>query len=302
MPIFRVARDRILILGKAMRSSSSATPTECLPRAGKYSPDLNKLFGCMDSENHREYFNNSREPFSITVAGEKVYVITNADDVVALNKNSADFTFDAYVQDMMHAFKASPEAVSRVWERPSRSEAKVNPELPNPSLKPHLKAFEDAIKKQLSPGVMLDRVQDVLLSKVIETVTWEKMSSHVIAKENGDSRVVSLTKWTQDSLLAGATKSFFGDSLLQISPRIFDNFFEFDEKSWKLNYRVPRPFSDDMRAPQESTLEGLTAYFELAQNQRQDACWLVTTLEGEMRRLGIGSSDIAAYMAMFYWV
>ncbi|ESZ95986.1 putative oxidoreductase, FAD-binding [Sclerotinia borealis F-4128] len=159
-------------------------------------------------------------------------------------------------------------------------------------------------RQQLQPGERLDKLQDVLLSSVHQSMSWEKMTSKVIISSSpeNDVRTISLLEWTRQVLLEGATTSFFGPSLLELEPQLFQSFFSFDDKSWKLTYNIPAPWSNDMRSAKATAQTALTNYFEMPKDRRPGACWLVETLEKEMKAVGIQPPDIAAYLMMYYWV
>lgn len=60
---------------------------------------------------NREYYRNTRDPFTIVVAGQKLCVITSSQDVHAVYKNSSTLTFDDYIRDMMLSFGMTPLSV-----------------------------------------------------------------------------------------------------------------------------------------------------------------------------------------------
>ena len=236
----------------------------------------------------------------LRVAGERLYIITSASDITAIFKNIKQLTFDDYITDMMVAFGASKSAVSRMWQPSLRDQQ--NPKKPPYHNKALAHVAEDLIRVQLHPGEHLNRLQRTLLDTVHSSFTWSNMTHKIILSETSTHRTVSLLEWTREALLAGATAAFFGPALLQLEPNMFQSFFDFDDASWKLSYKIPRPFSNDMLAAKKIAQSGLTRYFELPREARPGACWLVETLEDEMKMVGIKSEDVAAYLMMIYWV
>ncbi|EPE34465.1 Cytochrome P450 [Glarea lozoyensis ATCC 20868] len=113
---------------------------------------------------------------------------------------------------------------------------------------------------------------------------------------------VSLLQWVQATPLEGATNAFFGEALLARNPGLLDDFSEFDERSWQLSNKIPRPWPNKMQIAKQSSLDALTAYFQSPADERPGSCWLVQTLEKEMRAASIGDVDIAANLMMAYWV
>lgn len=236
----------------------------------------------------------------MTVAGETLYVITSTSALSEVYKNIQQLTFDDYITDMMVSFGATSEAIKKMWSSPSITLKRPEGAVSGKHSVVHL--AETLMRQQLQPGKHLDKLQDVFLSTVHKSMTWDHMGSKVILSSYWNVRKVSLLEWTRDALLEGATESFFGPALRKLEPKLFESFFTFDDLSWKLTYRIPSPWSNDMKAAKATAQNALTRYFELPKAQRPGACWLVETLEAEMRAVGIGPADIAAYLMMCYWV
>lgn len=189
--------------------------------------------------NNRNYFGNSREPFTLILAGERVYVMTAAEDVHAVNVNTEQLTFDGYVKDMMNAFGATNSAIVKMFETPSNHIQYLPGLQHNPSCKPLAHVAEAMIRAQLHPGKHLDDLQGIFLNNIHKAMTWQSMPQNIVQSSLAGSRKVSLLEWTRNALLAGATTAFFGPSLLELEPFLFDSFFTFDDKSWKLTYKIP---------------------------------------------------------------
>lgn len=198
----------------------------------------------------------------------------------------------------MISFSASPQAVKRIWEPPSPD---IKRSGSGERVLVHM--LQGAARQQLQPGPQLDELQGKFLSSVHRSMSWEEMSPKVILSSTPEGvRTISLLQWTREVLLEGATTSFFGPALLRVEPALFENFFSFDDKSWKLAYKIPAPWANDMIAAKLTAQNALTRYLDVPKEQRPGACFLVENLEKELRAAGMESSDIAAYLMMYYWV
>ncbi|KAL8704585.1 MAG: hypothetical protein Q9201_002277 [Fulgogasparrea decipioides] len=250
----------------------------------------------------REYFRNTREPYAITVAGERIYIITSPQDVSATYKNTTSLTFDDYIRDMMYQFGGSDDAVQKMWQKPSKDEERTKLLSPNPLHKNLAMLGEDLYRQQLHPGAKFEDLQSQFMPNIHKTLSYEKMSNKIILASTSGDKTVSLLGWVREVLLDSATRSFFGDRLLEIEPNLFQSFFDFDDNSWKLTYHLPRVFAREMYSAKQTATDALSKYFHLPEKERPGAAWLVRTLESEMRHLGIGESDIASFLMMIYWV
>lgn len=228
--------------------------------------------------------------------------MTAAEDVQTANNNTAQLTFDPYMRDMMVSFGATPVAVDKMFETPPAEAPKQSMLEPNPSRKPLAHLAEQMIRVQLHPGKQLDDLQEIFLAKIHDLVGWDSMPPSTVLSSTLNCRVVSLLEWTRKSLLEGATTAFFGEALLKIEPNLFNNFFEFDDQSWKLTYKIPPPWCNDMIAAKKAAQDALTLYFEMPRDKRTGECWLVRALEDELKAREVKPPDIAAYFMMVYWV
>lgn len=118
----------------------------------------------------------------------------------------------------------------------------------------------------------------------------------------GDHRIIGLVEWARDVLLESATRTFFGDRLIELEPDLFKNFIYFDNNSWLFTYQIPKPWSKEMLAAKDVVQKALETYFDLPRAERPGASWLIQTLKDEMRGVDIGSKDIAAMLNMIFWV
>lgn len=253
----------------------------------------------------RIYFGNSREPFGITVAGDNIYVLTSAADAAAMSRNTHELVFDDYVKDMMASMGSTPMGIAKMWQpRLPMKVSHTGMRYPNPLGKPLGKISEEIFRKQLHPGSHATILQDIFLTSIHRSLTWDNLSvpGKVVLTASLNERTVSLLQWTQATLLKGATTAFFGPALLGRNPGLLDSFSEFDERSWQLSYKIPKPWSNEMQAAKQKSLDALTSYFTLPIHERPGACWLVQTMEAEMRAEGIQEGDMAANLMMAYWV
>lgn len=260
------------------------------------------------NENKRHYFGNDRKPFALTVFGATIYVVLTAADVATVFRRTDALTFDNYVTDIMMQIGLSPEAIGKMWQyQPASTGGRKGPVIPNPGKKPLVHLSEAIFKYQLHPGKHLDKLQDVLLGRIHDIMTWEAMtlSSKVVLDHDniGGCRRISLLNWVQFVMLEGATRAFFGNALLdKVDPDVLDDFASFDDQSWKLVYRLPPPWSSSMNRSLKRAKASFTRYFEMPVDERLDACWMVRAMESEMAAAGIQPSDIAANLFLIYWV
>ncbi|KAF2478396.1 cytochrome P450 [Lindgomyces ingoldianus] len=249
---------------------------------------------------------SNREPFNIVLAGQNTYIITSAKDTTAVFRNIADLTFDAYVRDMMLRLGASQAGFQVMWTKPSPEfvEARAAQNgFPNPNFKPLIHACEDMFKVQLHPGPEMEVLRSRLIANILERLSWDGAPDAAILDQmgKGNVRTVSLSHWIKHSMLEAATKSFFGEAIFRVEPALLETFSSFDSNSWKFTYHLPRLFANQVYLDKEKLTSAFIRYAEMPLHERSDACWMVRTLETEMRAVGTGDKDIGAYFLMLFW-
>ena len=202
----------------------------------------------------------------------------------------------------MFQFGGSADAVEKMLKRPGISDISTPLISPNPHHKSLAHLAEDLYRQQLYPGKYLDELQLKFMPSIHKAVHYDGIPTKATVSTQELEKTVSLLRWTREVLLNAATTSFFGERLLQLEPNLFDKFFDFDDNSWKLTYHLPRIFATEMYAAKQEATDVLLKYFMLPLEERQGAAWLISTLESEMRNLGIDEHDIASFIMMTYWV
>ena len=256
------------------------------------------------SDCSRQYFNDTREPFAVTVASKTIYVLISVHDIYTAQKAVDDFNHDISTIDFMSRFGVSPSSLRILFDEPSASLIESKTLEPNPSRKNMTHLGAAFLVTQLIPGKNLDDVRGIALDLINQKLAWEDILTKPIfsSMTSLPQKRVSLLQWTSQTLVESSTTAFFGPALLDIDPNIADTFFQFDNKMWKLLYSVPPPWSNDMLATKKKLHTALVTYLNLPKEQRKGEAWFVRTYENEMRARGIGSDDIARCLTMVLWV
>ncbi len=249
----------------------------------------------------RKYFNGTGEPFAITVAGEKVYIVTSPQDMGLVFKNTTTLSFDGFVQDIYVAFQMSPGGVKKLWQTHPEEDEKSS--LKASSL--HSCLFHlgnDIHRAQLHPGEHLDEITAKFLTQIEQGTLWERIPPSSVSLVTTDSKQVSLYGWCAEVLVNAATRTIYGERLLQLSPKLLEDFLIFDADSWKLTYRYPYILAKTMHASRERLTEAFTRYFEIPLDERPGSCYYIRTWEPRQRQAGMNSRDIAIVYQAFHWV
>jgi hypothetical protein len=217
-------------------------------------------------------------------------------------RNTAQLTFDEYIQNISIRVGMSPTSIQNLWRTLSGNEIIRPDAFPNPSKKSVAHLGELIFKMQLHPGEHAVRLWATMLESIHSKLTPEGLTKLPALISSGEVKVLSLRRLIFSILVGGSTTSFFGDELLKIEPHLLEHFEAFDESSWKLSYRVPKPWAKDMLSAMNKLSTALQKYAERSKERRAEACWMIQTLEGEFRGANLESRDIGLQLLMIYWV
>ncbi|MCJ1386958.1 hypothetical protein MMC17_010087 [Xylographa soralifera] len=250
----------------------------------------------------RKYFQDTREPFSITLAGEKLYVLCSPHDVTAAYRNSTTLTYDLVIRDLLEAFGVSHSGVDKLYRKPTDDEPAFQPKgsitiSQNKSVG-HLKG--EFYHYQLYPGEQFDFIQARFLKIIDTAMRPANFTSHFVVSSTPQVTKVSLHKWCQHVLVTAGTTAFFGETLLQMYPDLLQNFVDFDDYNWMVWYKWPD--ATLMRTPKAKVLKTLEEYLALPKEKRSGVAWIIETMEDSQRNLGMNESDIAAVVMTLLWV
>ena len=123
---------------------------------------------------HRQYFGNILEPFTITVAGSQIHILTEPKDVAVAYKNSSTLSFDGFVQAMMRTFGSSEYYVRAMYNHVPHSLQEND--FPNPQNKPLAKLSKDLHINQLYPGEHLDDLDKRFRNFLHKTLVREEVA------------------------------------------------------------------------------------------------------------------------------
>ena len=248
----------------------------------------------------REYFGDTREPFTITVAGSRLSVLTKAKDVAEAYKNTTTLAFDGFVQAMMRIFGSSKYCVETMYTYIPH--APHDKDFPNPHHKSLGKLARDMHIKQLFPGEHLNDLGNRFINYFHNSLALEQISIKSYAtQKDSNSAVVPLLKWASDVLTLGGQRAYFGTLLEEIDPNMTWTFLEFDELSWQVLYQYPKLISRRMNVLKDKLIEDLDIYFSTPQDKRTGDVWFTKAFEHEVRQIGIGTHDLATMMVQVYW-
>lgn len=218
------------------------------------------------------------------------------------------FSFDVVIKDILLTFGISSEAAHKMFQAPSEfllggdgKKQKTMFQSENPLQKKLCHLQSDFYKQQLHLGEKLDFLRVKFTRFINSHLQWESLRGSQVLSSSETSRMktFSLYKWSREVLVNSATKTFFGKRILEIHPMLSEEFYDYDDQSWKLLYKYPRAFAKDVLSAKAKIVRTVVAYLQLPKEDRSDASWIIQFLEAEQSKIGIDSYDIAGMMTAF---
>ncbi|KAL8718434.1 MAG: hypothetical protein Q9225_004433 [Loekoesia sp. 1 TL-2023] len=249
-------------------------------------------------ERGRIYCGNTREPFAISIAGSRLYVLTKASDVAEAYSNIKTLSFNVFVQEMLKTMGNSSFCIEQMYKPPSTEKAGF----PNPHRKPLATLARDMHLQQLYPGKYLDILSHEFDKRFDCYLQAENLRDCDYARASGhDSVVLPLMVWCSDVFTRAGQGAYFGPLLEEIDPQMTWKFLEFDDLSYQIQFQYPKWLSRKMHKAKGAMIESLIVYFETPQEKRHGDAWFVKAMENEMRALKLNTYDIALLMLTEYW-
>ena len=157
-------------------------------------------------------------------------------------------------------------------------------------------------KQELYPGQGLEALLKKLVPLIDMSLQSETQSKYSIEQHLSRStgHPVSLLKWTEEVMMDAGTIGLFGTKILDLDPKLVQKFLTFDDENWKLWYKWPN--ASAMHAAKTTMIKTIEDYLSLPQEERSDAAHIVDLIQKTTNALGLSKKDIAASLAMLYWV
>lgn len=246
---------------------------------------------------HRIDFGNTREPFSLTILGMKTYVLTKAEDVSEVYRNTVTLSYEEFVQAMMRILGNSESTVQKMFNPLPKDKNGF----PNPRGKPLGILFRDMHVHQVFPGENLTYLETQFHHFFESNLHLDEIRKMAYAVDGPKSVTVPLVQWCSDYLTKAGQDAYFGPKLAELDPELTDHFIVFDELSYQVIYQYPSFLAQKMLAARSRILTAFEKYLEIPSEQRSGDAWFVKASEFEMRELELSPKDMAIATLLIYW-
>ncbi len=247
----------------------------------------------------RLHFRNSKEPYCITVAGQRIYILTCPEDVQDVYKHTSSISWSRFVQDLYRWIGIAQPNIDKLWCAPTDEAKALHPQ----RRLPPIQMVEEYQMHQLLPGGKLEDVAKMFVKQLDRAVCWQGLTANspYVLESSPESVKVFLLGWTEQVFISITTEIFWGKSIWKISPGLIDTFLKWENTTWKYVFQLPRFLSKDMYTARDQLIDAFTNYYGQANGNRADANWYVNKAEAEYRDLSFNDHDLAKVNMLQHW-
>ncbi|KAI0837162.1 putative cytochrome p450 [Hypoxylon sp. FL0890] len=236
-----------------------------------------------------KYF-GTKEPYSLTVFGNTLYIVTESYDTTEVYKND-----DMLSSEIFQGLKATYAKLP-----------KDKPGFPNPQGVSFGSFVPQMHMHQLYSGKNLQVVEDNFRNWFHRSLSLPELKracfQFATIKTDGSVEML-LGRWCSDISIRSGEAAYFGDVLSQINPNLANDVLAFDDLGWQVMYQYPSFLSHKMSAARAKVQHSFREYLKVPQSQRSasGAIWLINAMEDEAKALGVCDDDIAVLWFNMYW-
>ena len=244
------------------------------------------------------HFGNSREPYSITIGRQRVYVISSPEEAQNLYNNKA-LSWVRYVQELYGWIGMPKTNIEKLWPSTSLGISKGSEPA---KLTPRQKILEYR-HHHLLPGESLDKLSETFRSYLDKELQWQNLTidNPYLRGSSSDWVDLALLDWNTEIFVRTITELYWGKSMFRVAPQLINSLRKWEKCNWKYLYNLPSFLSKDTATAKNELLQGFTQYFGLPKSQRPDAMNPVIAIEGELRSLDFNDSDVAKVNMLWHW-
>ncbi|KAL1622320.1 hypothetical protein SLS56_008757 [Neofusicoccum ribis] len=249
----------------------------------------------------RNSFDRTREPFSIRVFRERIYIISAPWDTTIAYKNSTCFSWDEYLDLLLRAFGIVGEALDRSWHNPTPNDPEHGRNPLNPQNKNLVHLIEDFYKIQLLPGEHLTKLADAYLDCLHRVIQWNGIPSRSVLNEGFAYKRLSLKLFVRTTMTEAITRAMLGDIIFDIEPEVVEQLMTLNDYSWAIIFNFPRFLTPKLKPAIKGLSSAIRTYLRSPDSKKADACWAVRSVMKSQEVTGLDEDSRVAMVLMIWW-
>jgi hypothetical protein len=193
-------------------------------------------------------------------------------------KDTASFSWDAYMDRLLKAFGLSPKAREISWAKPDLATASDHMKDINPQMKSLVHLIEHIYIVQLLPGEQLDILRHTVLSYLDNSLTWANLHPRFILDFGLEHRRISVKTMCAYLITDSTTRGMFGDIMFEYEPNLYDHMRTFNDDSWACVFNVPKIFTPRMNKARNALTSAMRRYIRTPEERRKGGAYSVRAI------------------------
>ncbi|PWI72855.1 hypothetical protein PCL_09870 [Purpureocillium lilacinum] len=247
----------------------------------------------------RKYFNDSNMPFSVSIAGARIYICYAPEDVAGLYRNTTTISYDNVIKDMYRWIGVSDDGFAKMFTINESSRHNIG--------MAHAQAPGNMIneyhRRQTKPGPLFDDLLHARtipgIDQTLQDIVYRRSAS--VVGRSSDGATVSLLGLCTDLFLRGTTTAFLGQKIWEVNPTLLDSFALWERTNWKYMFQMPEIISGDMVQARDAIIGTFVKYLAIPASERSDCIDFVKSVEAMMRDVGVDERDMAKIFMLHFW-
>ncbi|KAK8047542.1 hypothetical protein PG996_015606 [Apiospora saccharicola] len=250
-------------------------------------------------EKGRKYFGDSKEPYSVWIAGTRIYICTSPDDVADLYRNTTTISMHTVIEDMYRWIGVSDSGFRAMFAIDASAQHNIGLRTPEaPAV-----MINEYHRQQTKQGELFD---DLLHTRIIPEFEKELRciidgSSPSIVSRSSNGVVVSLLQLCTSAFQSSTTTAFLGRKIWEVNPNLLQSFMVWERTNWKYLFQMPALMSQDMLKARDDIINSFVSYLEIPETERDDRNFFVKSIETMMRDVGCNEKDMAKVLMLHFW-
>jgi hypothetical protein len=250
-------------------------------------------------EDGRKYFKDTKEPYSVWMAGTRINIISHPNDVAKCYKNTTTISYFHIIKDMYKWIHISEDGLEKMF--------RLDPSAPHNAnvAKPLMPAFavNEFHRVQVRPG---ENFNDLLHNRFTPGITrcldFDNTPDHpALLHRTKDAVTISLLELCNELFVRGTTEAFLGKAIWRVNPNLLRAFRQWERTNWKYMFQMPEFMSKDMMAARDEIIDSFVKYFRVPAAERSDCNLFMKEAERLVREVGVGELDMAKIFMLHFW-
>ena len=238
-------------------------------------------------------------PYSIWVAGRRLYIVNHPTDIARLYCNETTLSFTSMVVNLHQNIGIAPRGIGLLFNQ------SAEPLGDSLSAKTTIGAIVEYHRRQLTPGrAEFKYLMETSIVNCIEKIMNfhdGKEIQHFVREISPEGTTVSLMEMCEEIFIIGIPDAWLGMEWFKTDPSAKFSMVQWERVNWKFIYELPAFASQDMIKAKETIISSLEEYFKVPLVRRGDVSYFVRSVEAMLLNVGMSERDIARVMMLQFW-